>query len=175
MFCYKCGQELQKEAKFCSYCGTKILQIEKIIKNEESLIDLNEKEQKIEAKQSDTKQNEEKIQKSSGKKTYKIITGIVVFLAFIAPSITRKELLLLDGVINSFIWLGIFFLISFFIFPRTKLDQKEIKTPINNKDGNKSVILDDSEKPIFNVGPSFIWVYIFIFLIIFLLIAIFGI
>jgi hypothetical protein len=100
MFCHKCGEELLKEAKFCSYCGTEITKISKKKKNNKH-------------------PDEDKV-KSSKKRIFDIIKWIIVILAFIAGVVAGGDFLLLNGIVNALIWFGILSLISIFIFPKSK-------------------------------------------------------
>lgn len=110
MYCHKCGKEILEDAKFCSFCGVGINQ------TKEKITEL-EKNDDISPEKQDKK-----------RKTFKTIKIIVLILAFIAPSVSKNEVLLLDGIINIFIWLFIFYIISLFVFhKKTVKDVKKIK------------------------------------------------
>ncbi|MDD3284218.1 MAG: zinc-ribbon domain-containing protein [Patescibacteria group bacterium] len=118
MFCHRCGKELLENAKFCSSCGTEVHQIDKSKNNN----------------QTSTQQKGGKI---SGQKIFKIIVIIILILTFISPSISQKQIALLDGVINITIWAIILYIISLFISPQTKslkAKNNEIKKEIAKED-----------------------------------------
>lgn len=85
-------------------------------------------------------------------------------MAAITSSISKKEFLPLDGIINALIWFGFLSLISLFIFPKSKKLEPQTNKNIHNKEEKENLILDD--EPIFSIYQVLFFILIVAVLII---------